>query len=109
MDEVCSRKRLTDFIVPKSILLLENKFNSGVGYSIKKGYKKSIELGADISVVIAGDAQMDISYLKDLIDPIVEGKADYSKGNRLFSGKAFKEIPKIRYYGNAILSLLTKL
>ena len=44
-----------------------------------------------------------------LLDPIVDGRADYAKGNRLFTGEAFKRIPKVRYFGNAFLSLLTKI
>ena len=63
----------------------------------------------DISVVMAGDAQMDPEDLPKLLDPVTEGDVDYSKGNRLFTGKAWKVIPKARYLGNAILSFLTKI
>jgi len=47
--------------------------------------------------------------LPNLLDPVVSGEVDYSKGNRLISGEAFKKIPRIRYFGNSILSLLTKI
>ena len=56
-----------------------------------------------------GDGQMNPDDLTALLNPVVEGKADYSKGNRLFTGEAYKKIPKIRYFGNAFLSLLTKI
>ncbi|NNL41965.1 MAG: glycosyltransferase family 2 protein, partial [Desulfobacterales bacterium] len=56
-----------------------------------------------------GDGQMNPDDLPALLDPVVEGKADYSKGNRLFTGEAYSKIPKIRYFGNAFLSLLTKI
>jgi len=58
---------------------------------------------------MAGDAQMDPDDLPALLDPIVSGRADYTKGNRLFTGDAWNQIPKIRYLGNAVLSLLTKM
>ncbi len=58
---------------------------------------------------MAGDGQMNPDDLSVLLDPVVEGKADYSKGNRLFTGKAFQKIPTIRYFGNSILSLMTKI
>ena len=58
---------------------------------------------------MAGDAQMDPSDLPRLLDPLVKGEVDYSKGNRLFTGKAWRIIPKARYFGNAILSFLTKI
>ncbi|HPX05218.1 MAG TPA: hypothetical protein PLC17_04710, partial [Tenuifilaceae bacterium] len=44
-----------------------------------------------------------------LIEPIVNGETDYTKTNRLFYGDAFNQIPKVRYFGNSILSLLTKI
>jgi len=43
--------------------------------------------------------------LPALLDPVVEDKVDCSKGNRLFTGEAYKKIPRIRYFGNAFLSL----
>ena len=63
----------------------------------------------DVVAVMAGDAQMDPDELGDVIAPVVEGDADYVKGNRLFTGEAWQIIPKTRYLGNATLSLLTKI
>ncbi|MFW6116708.1 MAG: glycosyltransferase, partial [bacterium] len=63
----------------------------------------------DVAVVMAGDAQMDPADLPALLDPVVNGEADYAKGNRLFTGDAWNQIPKTRYLGNSMLSLLTKI
>jgi len=83
--------------------------NEGVGGAITTGYKWARNREIDISVVMAGDAQMDPKDLPKLLDPVVEGEVDFSKGNRLFTGKAWRVIPKTRYLGNAILSFLTKI
>ena len=83
--------------------------NTGVGGAIATGYKWARDKGIDISVVMAGDAQMDPRDLPGLLNPIADGEVDYSKGNRLFTGKAWRVIPKSRYFGNAILSFLTKI
>lgn len=91
------------------IIYLRNERNEGVGGSIVTGYKWARDNEIDISVVMAGDAQMDPQDLPKLLDPVVEGEVDYSKGNRLFTGKAWNLIPKARYLGNAALSLLTKI
>ncbi|RLB11959.1 MAG: glycosyltransferase family 2 protein, partial [Deltaproteobacteria bacterium] len=93
----------------KRIVLLRHKKNKGVGGAIATGYKWARDHDFDIAVVMAGDAQMDPEDLPDILDPVAEGKADYSKGNRLFTGEAYKKIPKLRYLGNAALSLLTKI
>lgn len=93
---------------PNIIHLLKHKKNKGVGATIFTGYKKSLELDMDITAIMAGDNQMDPDQLVKLIDPIVDGKADYTKGNRLIS-KSKDKMPKIRQRGNAILTVLTKI
>jgi glycosyltransferase involved in cell wall biosynthesis len=91
------------------IISLQHSKNEGVGGAIVTGYKWALENQISISVVMAGDAQMDPKDLPKLLDPLVEGEADYAKGNRLFTGRAWSIIPKTRYLGNAVLSFLTKI
>jgi len=93
----------------RRITYIRHPKNKGVGGSIVTGYKWARDRGVDISVVMAGDAQMDPEDLPALLDPVAEGRVDYSKGNRLFTGKAWRVIPKTRYLGNAVLSFLTKI
>ena len=87
------------------IILIQLEKNQGVGGAIAAGYKWARDNDFDAAVVMAGDGQMDPIDLPDLLDPVAEDRADYSKGNRLFTGEAYKKIPKVRYYGNAFLSL----
>ena len=82
--------------------------NQGVGGAIIAGHKVALELGADISVVMAGDNQMDPAYLPNLLEPIASGEYDFSKGNRFFKVDALKGMPKYRVIGNAVLGFLTK-
>jgi len=81
----------------------------GVGAAITSGYKRSVELGLDVVAEMAGDGQMDPNDLTLIIEPVTTGKADYSKGNRLFTGEAWRKTPAVRYLGNAFLSMLTKI
>lgn len=83
--------------------------NLGVGGAISSGYIWCREHDIDIAVVMAGDGQMDPQDLPSLLNPIAEGNSDYVKGNRLMSGEAWEKIPKVRYFGNSILTLLTKI
>jgi len=91
------------------IVLISLKKNVGVGGAIAEGYKWCRDHQIDATAVMAGDAQMDPSDLPALLDPVVNGEVDYTKGNRLFTGEAWHKIPKARYMGNAALSLLTKI
>jgi glycosyltransferase involved in cell wall biosynthesis len=93
---------------PKVILINHEK-NQGVGGAIATGYKWSRDNDIDVAVVMAGDGQMHPDDLPAILDPVVNNETDYSKGNRLFTGEAYKKIPKIRYFGNSVLSLLTKI
>lgn len=89
--------------------LVAHEKNQGVGGSIASGYKHARDNDFDVAVVMAGDAQMDPVDLPQILDPVVSGEVDYSKGNRLFTGDAWNMIPRVRYIGNSLLSLLTKI
>jgi len=93
----------------KRMILIEHEANQGVGGAIITGYKKAIEFDIDVTVVMAGDGQMDPRDLKNIVRPVAKGDVDYTKGNRLFQGDAWSMIPHYRYLGNSFLSLLTKI
>ncbi len=94
---------------PEKLVLIKHEINQGVGGAIISGYRKAFEDGIDIAVVIAGDFQMDSSEIELVVSPILKDEADYVKGNRLLSPKLVKSMPKIRLFGNAILTLLNKI
>ena len=83
--------------------------NQGVGGAIGTGYKRAKEIKIDVTVVMAGDAQMDSTDLPNIIAPVVNDEVAYSKGNRLFRGESWGMIPHYRYLGNSLLSFLTKI
>ena len=91
------------------IQLIQHEENQGVGGAIATGYKRARDLEIDATVVMAGDAQMDPGDLVRIIEPVVNGSADYTKGNRLFYGDSWDMIPHYRYLGNSFLSLMTKI
>ncbi len=93
----------------KRITLIEHGKNLGVGGAIASGYKWARDNNLDVTAVMAGDGQMDPDDLINIINPLVSGAADYSKGNRLFFGDAWQMIPHYRYLGNSFLSLMTKI
>jgi glycosyltransferase involved in cell wall biosynthesis len=82
--------------------------NRGVGGAIVTGYRRALELGADIAAVMAGDGQMDPDDLPALLDPIAAGHADYVKGNRFLHPAIWSTMPPARILGNALLSAATR-
>jgi glycosyltransferase involved in cell wall biosynthesis len=89
--------------------VIRHERNAGVGASIVSGYRRALEDGVDIACVMAADNQMDPVELADLVGPVARGEVEYAKANRLVSGEAWTVIPRTRYLGNAVLSLLTKI
>jgi len=83
--------------------------NVGVGGAIITGYLKARDDRIDVTAVMAADAQMDPDDLETLTGAVARGEVDYAKANRLFTGQAWEVIPRYRYLGNAVLSLLTKI
>ncbi|MYZ43675.1 glycosyltransferase family 2 protein [Schauerella aestuarii] len=83
--------------------------NAGVGGAVLTGYQAAIEEGMDIVVKVDGDGQMDPKLLPRFVMPIVEGWSDYTKGNRFYDLAEINQMPKIRLFGNAGLSFMTKI
>lgn len=110
----CSQDRTREVVEERQqedsrVLLIRHQRNAGVGGAISTGYVWCRDNEVDVAVVMAGDAQMDPSDLPNLLDPVVEDRADYAKGNRLITGTAWKSIPRTRYLGNSMLTFLTKI
>ncbi len=94
----------------KRVELIRHKNNMGPGQGIISGYKASLDNGFDIAVVVGGDNQMPLDEMERFLDPLIDGRADYTKGNRFMKGgNAFIHMPKIRLIGNTLISLMTKL
>ena len=83
--------------------------NRGVGGAIKTGYLRARDEGIDVTLVMGGDGQMDPAIAETLCDPIIDGEADYVKGNRFIGQTDRGAMPRFRFVGNAILNGLTKI
>lgn len=117
LDELDEKEK--DFYAPQEIhnedgkegriVLIQHLKNSGVGAAIASGYKWCRDHNIECTAVMAGDGQMDPSELENICTPVVEENIDYVKANRLKHRSAFFVIPKVRFFGNSILSLFTKI
>jgi len=90
------------------VVLVRHSQNQGVGGAMLTGFNRAVELGATILVKMDGDNQMRPEYLEDVILPILEGRANYAKGNRFSHTRAITSMPLVRRVGNIGLSFLTK-
>ena len=91
------------------VRIVYHQRNLGVGGAVMTGYQAAITDGADIIVKVDGDGQMDPALIPYVIEPILSGEADYTKGNRFFDLEEIRTMPAVRLFGNAVLSLMTKL
>ena len=90
------------------VRVIFNEFNLGVGGAVIQGLKAALNTDASVIVKIDSDGQMDPGDIRKLIRPLIDAEADYSKGNRFNSLDDLQEMPKIRIFGNAVLSLMSK-
>lgn len=91
------------------VVLVRHAENGGVGAAIVTGYRAALADEIDLVAVMAADNQMDPAELESLAAPVARGEVDYAKANRLTTDEAFRTIPKVRFFGNAVLSLFTKI
>ncbi len=90
------------------IKLVTHTQNQGVGGAMVSGFRKALELRAQVVVKLDGDDQMDPAYIPALVKPLIQGKADYVKGNRFRDFQSLGQMPLARRIGNLGLSFLTK-
>jgi glycosyltransferase involved in cell wall biosynthesis len=90
------------------VVVLKNKKNLGVGGATMAGYRKALADRSNIVIKLDSDGQMDPSYIPAFVAPILAGRADYTKGNRFYTLEYLKNMPGMRLFGNAVLSLITK-
>ncbi len=112
VDDACpegSGKLVQEKVSDSRVKVIFHEENLGVGGAMITGYKAALETDANIIVKLDGDGQMDPALINELIAPIVNGRADYTKGDRLDTLTGLSQMPSIRLFGNAGLSLLTKI
>jgi glycosyltransferase involved in cell wall biosynthesis len=91
------------------VRVLSNAVNLGVGGAVMAGYAAAVADGAEVIVKVDGDGQMDPSLIAEFTRPILDGEADYAKGNRFFDISRIGAMPPVRIFGNAALSFAAKL
>ncbi len=112
VDDKCpdgSGKFVADNITDPRVNILFHSENKGVGGAVMTGYRYGLKHGADVMVKVDGDGQMDPGLITTIAQPVLEGRADYAKGNRFHSVFDVRQMPKMRLFGNACLSFMTKL
>lgn len=111
IDDCCPDKSghyVSENCTDRRLKIIFHTENQGVGGAVMSGYKAAIDDNAEIIIKIDGDGQMDTSQITCLITPILHGEADYTKGNRFFNVEELSLMPKIRVFGNAALSMMSK-
>jgi dolichol-phosphate mannosyltransferase len=112
IDDACpegSGKFVEANVTDKRVKVIFHQQNQGVGGAVMTGYQAAIDDGAEVIVKVDGDGQMDPSLIPQFAEPILSGEADYTKGNRFYDLEKIRAMPPVRLFGNAVLSLMTKL
>lgn len=110
----CSADRTAEVVRQRAardarLELIQHPVNQGVGQAIITGYRRASQEGCDLAVVVGGDNQMPLDQVEDLLEPLVRGEVDYTKGNRFLMPEAgLEDMPWSRFIGNALISIMTK-
>lgn len=99
----------SDGAFDRRVVPIQHETNRGVGGAIKTGYLRALDDEIDVTTVMGGDGQMDPNILERIIGPVVRDEADYSKGNRLLNPETRERMSPWRFFGNSVLTFLTKI
>lgn len=111
IDDACpdgSGKAVEEGCRDPRVKVIYNPVNLGVGGAVMAGYSAAVADGCDVIVKIDGDGQMAPELLPLFVQPILDGLADYTKGNRFYDLTHIKQMPSMRLLGNAVLSFMSK-
>lgn len=111
VDDCCPEKSgafLQNAIQDPKLKIVFHEVNQGVGGAMVTGFEEALQWGADLVIKMDGDGQMDARYLPKLIRPLLQGRADFSKGNRFYDLHALRQMPGLRRIGNLGLTFLAK-
>ncbi|OFX14808.1 MAG: glycosyl transferase family 2 [Alphaproteobacteria bacterium RIFOXYD12_FULL_60_8] len=110
IDDACPQKSgdVAESLGDSRVVVVRHPVNKGVGGAVVSGYRKALEMNCDIAVKIDGDGQMDPRLAHKFMAPLISGEADYTKGNRFTDFKALSSMPRVRLFGNSVLSFLIK-
>lgn len=111
VDDACpegSGKFIQDNVKDERVRVLFNEVNQGVGGAVLRGFYQAELDGNRIAVKLDGDGQMDPKILPKFTQVILDGRADYTKGNRFYNPSHLRSMPRGRLIGNAILSFVSK-
>ncbi len=78
--------------------------NLGIGGAVQTGYKYAKINNFDIAVQFDGDGQHDVNYIKHIIDPIINGKANMVIGSRFLDDTSEFKSTKSRRMGIKLIS-----
>lgn len=90
------------------VLGIKHARNRGYGATVKTGYRHAHSDGMQVVAVMNGDGQMAPAELHRILDPVVDGRADYAKGDRLRTRESRAGMSRVRFFGNTVLTVMTK-
>lgn len=112
VDDACP-DRTGDFVRQNCkdprVEVIVHETNRGVGGATMTGYRRALDLGAEVLVKLDGDGQMDPALIPVIAEPVLAGRADYAKGNRFHDLDGLQQMPGYRIFGNLALSFAAKM
>ena len=86
----CSKDDSLEILKKNNLNYIDLPVNLGIGGAVQTGYKYAMENDYDIAVQVDGDGQHDPIYLSDLLNSLIEEKADMVIGSRFIENQGFQ-------------------
>jgi glycosyltransferase involved in cell wall biosynthesis len=106
-----SRDRTAEVARQLGLTLFLHERNKGYGANQKTCYDEALRMGAEVVVLLHADYQYDPKSIVRLVQPILDGRADFTFGSRFAGGADPRRggMPQYRYWGNRLTTSIENL
>lgn len=107
----CSTDKTVDICTKAKVPVISLPCNLGIGGAVQTGYKFAERNNYEYAIQVDGDGQHDPSYIKNLLDPLLNDEADLVIGSRYIDKMGFQSSLMRRAgitYFSKLLGILTK-
>lgn len=99
-----STDRTAEIAAGAGAVVVSHEQRRGVGAAFRSGVARAMDLGVDVIVTIDADGQFDPADISKVVQPILDGEADFVTASRFINKDFVPDMPWVKKWGNDFIA-----